>query len=66
MTITTQEEFNEFMEKAEQQEFWNDTEIEDWKTACKFAGINCYDYDDPDTMWNDLCKAWKEVKSAGD
>lgn len=60
MTITTQEEFNEFMEEAEQQEMWNDTEVEDWKTACKFAGINYDDYDDPDTMWNDLCKAWKE------
>lgn len=60
MTITMQEEFNEFMEKAEQQEFWNDTEVEDWKAACEFAGINYYDYDDPDTMWNDLCKAWKK------
>ena len=60
MTITTQEEFNEFMEEAEQQELWTDTEIEDWKAACKFAGINYYDYDDPDTMWNDLCKAWEK------
>ena len=60
MTITTQEEFNEFMKEAEQQEWWTDTEIEDWETACKFAGINYDDYDDPDMMWDDLCKAWQE------
>ena len=47
------------MEKAEKHEMWNDTEIEDWKAACDFAGIDYDDYDDPDEMWRDLCKAWK-------
>ena len=57
--ITTQKEFNEFMETAEKQEMWNDTEVEEWKAACDFAGIDYDNYDDPDEMWRDLCKAWK-------
>lgn len=58
--ITTQDEFNEFMATATNQEYWDDMEPEEWEAACEFAGIDYHDYEDPDKMWWDLCRAWEE------
>ena len=55
--MITQEEFDDFMEAASYMSAgsWDE---HDWVCACNFAGINYYDYDDPNALWIDLCKAW--------
>lgn len=50
-------EFEEFMERMDAAEYWNDAEPEEWRAACGYAGIKYKDYDDPDMLWRDLCKA---------
>lgn len=66
--MLNEKEFNQMMETAESQDMWDDTEPEQWEEMCDFAGINYGDYDDPDEMWKDLCKAWSvmQVVETGD
>lgn len=68
-SITTQDDFNEFMATVANQKFWDDEDFgtyfelmepEEWAAACEFAGINYHDYTDPDKMWWDLCRAWEK------
>ncbi len=47
-------EFKEFMRRADEAENWSDIEVNEWETACKFAGIDYHSYDDPDRLWSDL------------
>ena len=54
--ITTMEKFKEFLKDVDSADSWNDFETEEWESACDFAGLNYHDYDDPDSLFDDLEK----------
>lgn len=52
--ITTMEQLKEFLKDVEVADHWNDFEVEEWESACDFAGLNYHVYDDPDLLFADL------------
>lgn len=54
--ITTMEQFKEFLKDVDSADYWNDFEVEEWESACDFAGLKYHDYDDPDALFADLQK----------
>lgn len=54
--ITTMEEFKSFLKDVDAADFWDAYETEEWESACEFAGLDYHDYDDPDTLFDDLQK----------
>ena len=57
MSIVTKADFKEFMKRVDEASSWSDIEPEEYESACEYAGINYYDYSDPDALYDDLCKA---------
>lgn len=54
--ISTPDEFKEFMRRADAADTWDAMEPEEWESACEYVGLNYHDYDDPDTLLDDLTK----------
>ena len=54
--ITTTEQLKEFLKDVDVANYWSDFEVEEWESACEFAGLNYHDYDDPDSLFSDLQK----------
>ena len=52
--IVTIEQFKAFLKDVDAADYWNDFEAEEWESACDFAGLNYHDYDDPDSLFDDL------------
>ena len=52
--ITTMEQFKNFLKDVDAADYWSDFELEEWESACEFAGLNYHDYDDPDFIFSAL------------
>ena len=50
-------EFRKFMREVLYYPMWNDVEVDTWRQACEYAGIQYDDYCDPDELFADLCAA---------
>ena len=46
--------YREFLKDVDSADYWNDFEVEEWESACEFAGLNYRSYDDPDFLFNDV------------
>lgn len=55
-SITTMKEFKQFLKDVDSADYWSDFEPKEWESACDFAGLSYYDYDDPDCLFDDLQK----------
>lgn len=60
--ITTTKEFKEFMKRADEADYWNDIEVEEWEDACEYVGLNYHDYEFPEFLWADLEKKLNEIE----
>ena len=54
--IVSMKEFKAFLKDVDSVDFWDVFETEEWESACDFAGLNYHDYDDPDSLFDDLQK----------
>jgi len=58
--IATIEQFRDFLKDVNDADYWSVFEPEEYKSACRFAGLNYSDYKDLDSLFADLRKFEKE------
>ena len=56
LNIVTMEEFKAFLKAVDAADWWDDFSVEEWESACDFAGLKYHDYNDPDLLFTDLQK----------
>lgn len=54
LTLKNYESVQDFIDKVENANNWNDIEAEYYEEALEKAGMDYHSYDDPDEMWDDF------------
>lgn len=55
-------EIREMIERIENAESWDVIEVKEYSELCESLGLDYKGYDDPDEMFDDVLKAYKELK----
>ena len=48
---------NDFIKRVENANTWDEIEPEEYIKELEIVGLNYYDYDDPDVMWEEYLNA---------
>lgn len=63
MTFRKENEMNEFIKRVEDANAWDEIEPEEYIKELEIVGLNYYDYDDPDVMWEEYLNAIQVLNS---